>query len=41
MLSNDELPNGFWAEALATAIHLINKLPNKHLDFWVAKEVLD
>ena len=33
MLSNAELPNGFWAKALATAIHLINRLPNKRLDF--------
>ena len=24
MLSNSELPNGFWAEAVATAIHLLN-----------------
>ena len=39
MLSNAELPNGFWAEALATAVHLINRSPNKWLDFRVAKEV--
>ena len=39
MLSNAELPDGFWVEALATAIHLINKSPNKRLDFRVAEEV--
>ena len=39
MLSNAELPNGFWAEALAIAVHLINRSPNKRLDFWVAEEV--
>ena len=39
MLSNVELPNGFWVEALATTIHLINRSPNKWLDFQVAEEV--
>ena len=24
MLSNANLPNGFWVEALATGVHLIN-----------------
>ena len=27
MLTNVELSNGFWAEVLVTAIHLINRLP--------------
>ena len=36
MLSNAELPNGFWAEAVATAVHLINKyLPVR---FWTKKQ---
>ena len=39
MLSNAELPNGFWAKALATTVHLIKRSPNKWLDFWVAEEV--
>ena len=39
MLSNASLPNGFWAEALATAIHLINRSPNKKLESKVAEEV--
>ena len=39
MLSNAELPNGFWAEALATTVHLINRSPNKRLDFRVLEEV--
>jgi len=39
MLSNASLPNGFWAEALATAIHLINRSPNKALDNKVSEEV--
>ena len=25
MLSNADLPNGFWAESLATDVHLINR----------------
>ena len=36
MLSNAELSNGFWAEALATAICLINRSPYKWLDSKVA-----
>ena len=39
MLSNAELPNGFWAEALATAVHLINRSPNKALDEKVPEEL--
>ena len=39
MLSNASLPNGFWAEALATAVHLINRSPNKKLESKVAEEV--
>ena len=35
MLSNAQLPDGFWAEALATTIHLINRSPNKRLDMRV------
>ena len=38
MLSNANLPNGFWAEALQTAVHLINRSPNKKLDLKVAEE---
>ena len=37
MLSNVDLPNGFWVEALATAVHLINRSPNKVLDMKVLK----
>ena len=32
MLSNAELPNGFWAEAVATAVHLINRSPSRVLE---------
>ena len=39
MLSNASLPNGFWAEALATAVHLINRSPNKVLDTKVPEEI--
>ena len=39
MLSNAQLPDGFWAEALATAVHLINRSPNKRLEMRVAEEL--
>ena len=39
MLSNASLPNEFWAEALARAVHLINRSPNKKLESKVAEEV--
>ena len=32
MLSNAKLPNGFWAEAVANAVHLINRSPSKVLE---------
>ena len=38
MLSNANLPNGIWAEALATTIHLINRSPNKVLDMKLPEE---
>ena len=39
MLSNANLPKGFWAEALATAVHLINRSPNKFLDTKVPEKI--
>ena len=39
MLSNVGLPNGFWAEAVATTIHLINRSPHKALDERVPEAV--
>ena len=39
MLSNASLPNEFWAEVLAKAVHFINRSPNKKLESKVAKEV--
>ena len=39
MLSNEKLSNGFWAEALATAFHLINRSPNKRLESNVDQEI--
>ena len=39
MLSNANLTNGFWAEALATAVHLINRSPNKVLDTKVPEKI--
>ncbi|MCO5609321.1 hypothetical protein L7F22_063547 [Adiantum nelumboides] len=32
MLSNAQLPNGFWAKGIATAVHLINRSPNMVLE---------
>ena len=32
MLSNANFPNGFWVEAVATVVHLINQSPNKAID---------
>ena len=32
MLSNAEFPNRFWAEAITTVVHLINRFPSKVLD---------
>ncbi|MCO5599530.1 hypothetical protein L7F22_053636 [Adiantum nelumboides] len=47
MLSNVELPNGFWAKAMATAVHLINRSLSKVLDksevvemLWIGKAPL-
>ena len=39
MLSNANLPNGFWVKALTINVHLINRSPNKVLDTKVPKEV--
>ena len=39
MLSNAGLPHGFWAEAVKTALHLINRLPSKVLDEKIPKEL--
>ena len=39
MLSNANLPNGFWTEALATTVHLINRSPNKVLDTKVPEKI--
>ena len=39
MLSNANLPNGFWAKAVATAIHVINRSPNKKLDSKIIEEI--
>ena len=40
MLSNAALPNGFWAEAVAIAVHLINRSPSKVLDKEVVAEMV-
>ncbi|MCO5552557.1 hypothetical protein L7F22_006070 [Adiantum nelumboides] len=32
MLSNAQLPNGFWPEAMSKTIHLINRFPSRVLD---------
>ena len=39
MLSHAALSHGFWAEAMQTAIHLINRSPNKRLDNKVPEEI--
>ena len=39
MLSNANLPNGFWAESLAPDVHLINRSPNRVLDMTVPEEI--
>ena len=39
MLSNANLPNVFWAEEVAIAVHVINRLPNKKLDSKVIEEI--
>ena len=39
MLSHAGLPQSFWAEAVSTAMHLINRSPSSGLDFQVAEEV--
>ena len=39
MLSNAQLPDGFWVESLAIVVHLTNRSPNKQLDMRVAKEL--
>ena len=39
MLSHAGLPQSFWAEAVSTAMHVINRSPSSGLDFQVAEEV--
>ena len=39
MLSNVDLPNGFWVEALATIVHPIDRSPNKVLHMKVPEVV--
>ena len=39
MLSHAGLPQSFWAEAVSTAVHVINRSPSSGLDFQVAEEV--
>ena len=39
MLSQANLTQGFWAEALYTAVYLINRSPNATLQFKVPKEL--
>ena len=38
MLSNAGLTQGFWAEAMVTAVHLINRSPNPMLDGGILEE---
>ena len=38
MPSHASLSGGFWAEALKTTMHVINKSPNKNLDHGVLEE---
>ena len=38
MLSHASLSGGFWAEAFKTAVHVINRSPNKNLDHGIPKE---
>ena len=38
MLSQANLPQGFWAEALHTAIYLLNRSPNTKLNFKIPKK---
>ena len=38
MLFNANLPHGFWAEAMKTIVHLINRLPTKALDRKILEE---
>ena len=38
MLSQANLPQGFWVEALHTAVYLINRSPNTKLDFKIPEE---
>ena len=39
MLFNVDLPKFFWVEAVATTVHVINRLPNKKLNLKVTKEI--
>ena len=38
MISNAGLTQGFWAEAMVTVVHLINRSPNSMLDNGVPEE---
>ena len=40
MLSNADLTQGFWAEAIATAVHLINRSTSKVLDTEAVAEMV-
>jgi hypothetical protein len=39
MLHHSELTNGFWAEALLTAVHIINMLPSRPLGSKITQEL--